>query len=327
LFDRGRKLVEKLDAVPAFKNYIAAQAQAMLQDEPAHSEDPRTSAPSILLELVRQSISPRAEPPVPETVTPESILPAEPIVDERPALLEPLCAAPAPGIAAALERFGKTLPYLNSLRPRILFRRGANLFDADYYRAIYPDVAADGVNPLVHFLIAGGFEGRNPHPLFDSAFYACSNPDVANASVNPLGHYLRHGGREQRQPHPLFDPVFYLQRYPDVRRSGLNPLVHFVLYGAAEGRQPHPWFEPDYYLRHCRNPREAAANPLIHFLRSGFGEWAAPHPQFDCEYYLRQNPGVAAAGMNPLVHFVLFGRPAGRWPRAGLNGSAHAGSR
>ncbi len=114
------------------------------------------------------------------------------------------------------------------------------LFDVAYYRGHgIQDVAAAGVNPLLHFITVGAFEGRNPHPLFDTTFYLRKYRDVATSRVNPLGHYLKHGAAEGRQPHPLFDPVFYLERYPDVRNAGTKPLVHYCLYGAAEGRQPH----------------------------------------------------------------------------------------
>jgi GT2 family glycosyltransferase len=258
-------------------------------------------------------VAPPADPAVP---IPDPLPPGEPVDDqpvESPAVsLEPL----APGIGSALKRLGRSLPYWNCLRPRILVRRGANLFDPSYYLATYPDVSDHGGNPLLHFLLTGAFEGRSPHSLFDSSFYLGMYPDVVEAKVNPLGHYLRYGAREGRQPHPLFDSVYYLKRYPDVRKSGLNPLVHYVLYGAEEGRQPHPWFEPEYYLDHCSGSWRGIRNPLLHFLQSNGQHRGNPHPEFDCEYYLRQNPGVAAAGMNPLVHYVCFGARAGRWPRA-----------
>ena len=53
-------------------------------------------------------------------------------------------------------------------------RRGANgsvapptLFDQAWYLDTYPDVAAAGVAPLVHYLLSGGDDGRAPHLLFD----------------------------------------------------------------------------------------------------------------------------------------------------------------
>lgn len=192
------------------------------------------------------------------------------------------------------------------------------LFDADYYRATYPDVAAAGVNPLLHFIVAGAFEGRDPHPLFNTGFYLCTYPDVAASRMNPVAHYLKFGAAEGRAPHPLFDTRYYVNRYSDVLESGLNPLVHYCVRGAAEGRKPHPWFDPEYYLSHCPDTGRNGENPLVHFLRSPLRCYN-PHPFFDCRYYLRENPDVAQSGVNPLIHFVQFGLLQGRHPSEGFD--------
>jgi hypothetical protein len=144
-------------------------------------------------------------------------------------------------------------------RQRFRLSHLSALFDPDYYRNTYPDVPR-GVNPLLHFIVAGGFEGRNPHPLFDTAFYTTTYPDAA-ASWIPLLHYLRYGSSGDRRPHPLFDAAFYLQSNPDVRAAGVNPLLHYVLRGAAEGRKPHPLFQPDYYLQNCPEARLSRSSP------------------------------------------------------------------
>ncbi|MGA4494135.1 hypothetical protein [Vreelandella venusta] len=74
-------------------------------------------------------------------------------------------------------------------------------FDAKWYLADNPDVAQDrkmAKNPARHYLLLGGFEGRNPSPAFDSAYYLERNPDVAETGMNPLVHYLKFGEKEQR---------------------------------------------------------------------------------------------------------------------------------
>jgi glycosyltransferase involved in cell wall biosynthesis len=86
----------------------------------------------------------------------------------------------------------------------------------------------------------GVAEGHDPHPLFDTSFYLEQYPDVAANGVNPLHHYVECGVAEGHDPHPLFDTSFYLDQYPDVAASGINPLRHYVEYGAAEGRDPKP---------------------------------------------------------------------------------------
>ena len=188
------------------------------------------------------------------------------------------------------------------------------LFDSDWYLQCNPDVAAAGVNPLVHYLLHGAAQGRDPHPLFNSDWYLQCNPDLAAAGVNPLVHYLLHGATGGRDPHPLFDSDWYLQCNPDVAAAGVNSLVHYLLHGATEGRDPHPLFDSDWYLQ-C-NPDVAAAgvNPLVHYLLRGATEGRDPHPLFDSDWYLQCNPDVAAAGVNPLVHYLLHGATEGRDP-------------
>lgn len=76
--------------------------------------------------------------------------------------------------------------------------------------------------------------------LFDSKFYLRKNADVAAAKVNPLLHFVLHGAYEKRDPGPGFSTSYYLENNPDVAASGVNPLVHYIRHGAAEGRTPVP---------------------------------------------------------------------------------------
>ena len=73
-------------------------------------------------------------------------------------------------------------------------------FDKAYYLAAYPDVAAAGIDPLLHFFHTGWSEGRNPSLLFDTKYYLEMNEDVRDAGVNPFWHYLSSGRGEGRLP-------------------------------------------------------------------------------------------------------------------------------
>jgi Rhamnan synthesis protein F len=73
-------------------------------------------------------------------------------------------------------------------------------------------------------------------PLFDQAWYLASYPEVAAAGVDPALHYLIRGAAEHRDPGPMFDTAWYLEYYCDVARAGINPLVHYIRYGVREGR-------------------------------------------------------------------------------------------
>ncbi len=76
------------------------------------------------------------------------------------------------------------------------------LFDTDWYRSEYPDVAAAGLDPIRHFFDNGAREGRQPNALFDTSWYVSANADVAASMMNPFLHYLLYGAREGRKSRP-----------------------------------------------------------------------------------------------------------------------------
>jgi hypothetical protein len=76
--------------------------------------------------------------------------------------------------------------------------------------------------------------------LFDPEWYRGQYDDVAAALVDPVRHYMENGWREGRNPNAEFDTVWYRTSYPDVASSGMNPFLHYLLYGAREGRRPSP---------------------------------------------------------------------------------------
>ena len=129
--------------------------------------------------------------------------------------------------------------------------RSSGLFLGEAYAGRNPDVALRYRDPLWHYVLWGGLEGRDPHPLFRSLWYLEQHPEVARNDWNPLAHYLRHGASAGHDPHPLFAGAWYLEQNPDVARRGLNPLVHYVREGGAEGRDPHPLFDTAYFLQNA----------------------------------------------------------------------------
>ena len=87
------------------------------------------------------------------------------------------------------------------------------------------------MNPLVHYLRYGAWEGRKPHPLFDPRYYARSYGDPDLEQQAPLIHFLE-TKRDWANPHPLFNCRIWLTHNPDAASSGINPLVHYVRSGA-----------------------------------------------------------------------------------------------
>ncbi len=83
------------------------------------------------------------------------------------------------------------------VRDRFLLQ-GSHLFDPKWYKAQYPDVAQNRIDPIVHYLKYGFKEGRDPSQFFSTKEYNKANPDVFENGENPLLHYIRHGRKEGR---------------------------------------------------------------------------------------------------------------------------------
>ncbi len=79
----------------------------------------------------------------------------------------------------------------------------SKLFDRAWYLTRYPDVAASGMDPALHFVLSGGPEGRDPGPLFNAREYLLRHPDVAASGASALLHYIESGAREGRAIVPV----------------------------------------------------------------------------------------------------------------------------
>jgi hypothetical protein len=77
-------------------------------------------------------------------------------------------------------------------------------------------------NPVSYFLAN---PGGGP-PIFDGEWYRGKNADVADAGLDPLLHFLRHGRFEGRDPNPSFNMKAYLKEHPDLNVYRTNPLLH-----------------------------------------------------------------------------------------------------
>ncbi|SLN65002.1 GDP-mannose-dependent alpha-(1-6)-phosphatidylinositol monomannoside mannosyltransferase [Roseivivax jejudonensis] len=117
------------------------------------------------------------------------------------------------------------------------------LFDAEHYRdTVLPDADDDAC--LDHFLTRGRFEGANPNPYFDFLGYLFRYPDVAAGGIDPCLHYAFFGWTEGRVSGSAFDGPDYLRRNADVAEAAIPPFVHFMTAGRAEGRHPAPAARP-----------------------------------------------------------------------------------
>ena len=109
------------------------------------------------------------------------------------------------------HKTAKKLSLIQKIKKNLVDSKHASLierspfFDASWYLEQYPDIAKIPKfkkNPALHYIIYGGFEGRNPSVRFNSKAYLNSYPDVQETAINPLVHYILHGKSEGRDPTP-----------------------------------------------------------------------------------------------------------------------------
>jgi O-antigen biosynthesis protein len=192
--------------------------------------------------------------------------------------------------------------YLTESKQRRL--RCHPLFDPEYYCRQYPDVAESGQDPLIHYLMYGWREQRNPSPYFDSSWYLAKHADVKAAGVNPAIHVLMAGLSEKRVIHPLFDIDWYCFGAPDVVAAGINPYLHFVTNGDREGRSPHPLFDPTMYRN--ANPEMSTydGGAFAHFMEYGGWQLKKPCPALDLEHFTLMSGAKAPFVRNPIFDYL-----------------------
>lgn len=100
--------------------------------------------------------------------------------------------------------------------------KNSDLFDIDFYLERNPDVLKSRIEPAKHYLLYGGFEGRNPSPRFNSAHYLKNYPDVMDSGMNPLVHYILFGKEEQRISMP--DSIQEINGYPNIMAIQESPI-------------------------------------------------------------------------------------------------------
>lgn len=71
--------------------------------------------------------------------------------------------------------------------------QNSNYFDEEYYLQNNPDVKQSGMDPILHYLIYGAYEGRNPSKNFNTDKYIKSHLEVLLDDINPLVHRIIYG--------------------------------------------------------------------------------------------------------------------------------------
>lgn len=98
----------------------------------------------------------------------------------------------------------------------------SGLFDPVFYADKYSNILGGVDNLLQHYLTEGVEKGLQASPFFDAGYYLKMNPDIRNAGVNPFVHYVCSGQYEGREavPKPYKSryevaPVEYISRVPE----------------------------------------------------------------------------------------------------------------
>ena len=74
-------------------------------------------------------------------------------------------------------------------------------FDADFYRMMNTELTGSDAALLLHFMQVGWQEGRDPQPEFSTEYYLKTYPDIASDGGNPFLHYVLFGQSEGRRGH------------------------------------------------------------------------------------------------------------------------------
>lgn len=205
------------------------------------------------------------------------------------------------------------------LRKDIQLLEQSPLFDVPYYLATYPDVQMSGMSPIMHYLMFGALERRNPSAEFNVEYYLAQNPDVLHTGMNPLVHYLKCGMQEGRLLQP---PVEWLDEVHAPEQASEEQELSQTT--AAEEEQARELarriafeeevnaieqsglFDKSYYL--SRYPDMTASFDLVrHYCEHGWREGRDPSDDFSTAFYLNTYEDIKAAGLNPLWHYVIAG--------------------
>jgi glycosyltransferase involved in cell wall biosynthesis len=200
--------------------------------------------------------------------------------------------------------------------------RTSGLFDANWYVRHNAGGLTLREDAALHYVTRGHHLGFEPGPHFSGREYLARYPDVAAEGFNPLVHYVMHGRHEGRaivgEPVPDGAPpasVGAQFRAPGTRAPEVSSLTRQqqrTLREQATLIRGSGLFDANWYVEN--NPVDAFAlrDPVIHYLREGSGQGFDPGPRFSGRRYLGAYPDVVQEGMDPLLHYVLHGAAEGR---------------
>jgi glycosyltransferase involved in cell wall biosynthesis len=201
-----------------------------------------------------------------------------------------------------------------------LLIRASGLFNADWYIRHNAGGLTIREDAALHYVKRGRHLGFEPGPHFSGRKYLERYPDVAAEGFDPLLHYVLHGRDEGREidgePLPADGSVVVSGGAQPVRAAASTTRLRRrekkrFREQAALIRES-GLFDSDWYV--SKNPvsSDALLDAVMHYLREGARQGFDPGPRFSGRRYLAANPDVAQEGLNPLVHYILHGESEGR---------------
>lgn len=207
----------------------------------------------------------------------------------------------------------------------------SHFFNREWYKERYPDIRITNTDEVLHYLVHGYKEGRDPSRNFSTIKYSSLHKDVADDDVNPLVHYLKHGREEGRKIEPSI--VEYVSEViktqveakPELNRIEFQAKRTTVVLnqkniedvlktGDYEKIKTSGLFDNSWYLKQVPELSHTDIDPVVHYLIAGHLDGINPNPLFDTFWYYQNYPDVKQSNTNALAHYVGQGGMENRDP-------------
>jgi lipopolysaccharide biosynthesis protein len=204
-----------------------------------------------------------------------------------------------------------------------------SLFDAEYYKEMYPEVC--GTEAFEHYDTFGWKVFKNPSHKFDTKKYLDENEDVREAGMNPLIHYITFGYIEEREVYAVCNSEGDVESNEKTENTNVNissdmisseyntdstDVIASIKRDKAKLAIENDFllnflFDEEYYLAENSDLKEADISLYEHFINYGWKENRNPSAYFNVNRYLEMHEDAKNMGINPLIHYVNYGRDLG----------------
>lgn len=114
---------------------------------------------------------------------------------------------------------------------KVLINKNLEIDNLNYYKGILDNISKSFDDDAL--FNKEDIDQINNLGYFDENFYR--NQYGYDLDINPLLHYIYQGSYEGKNPSAKFDGNFYENYHKEVKESGLNPLIYFITKGVKEG--------------------------------------------------------------------------------------------